>query len=141
MMVKQVQRTSDHIERGERFSAGAFWFIGGGILGLVATIVNSMIDAGFYAAIEHAVGRQACVEGFNPVEIYTMTAFAILSTFATGFWLWHVRVEVGSQSADDDPEWSRFQRRWFTTGIFLVFCLAAPAKWLYMLAIANCYGA
>lgn len=141
MMVKRIERTSERIERDDRFGAGVFWFVSGCILGLVASIVNSMIDAGFYAAIEHAVGRQACVEGWNPVEIYTMFAFAIISSFATAYWLWHVRTEVGLKSVDDDPAWARFQRRWFTTGIFWVFCICAPAKWLYMLAIANCYGA
>lgn len=140
MMVNRLEQLPAGISHDDRFSAATFWFFSGGILGLVTTLINVMIDGGVYIVVQRIVGREACVEGWNPPELYTMFGLAIVSTFAFGFWLWHIRSSVGRNSETDDPEWSGYQRRWFTIGIFSSFCLWAPAKWLFILALANCYG-
>lgn len=131
---------SDYVSSGENFAGGAFYFAAGAIFGVLALMVDGMIDSFPFVVAQKILSRDVCVDGFNGVTVTAIVSFGVISSFFVGRWLFGLRRMIGARPEPGAEDWCAMIRRRFAWGSMLVFVGGTPVKWMFLLIAAYCGG-
>lgn len=126
--------------RGDRAAGGVFYFSAGAILGVIALLIDGMIDAIPFVIGQRALGRDICMDGFPAYMVPVIMTFGVVSSFAVGRWLFGLRRSVGDKPEPGAEPWSAMIRRRFAWGSMSVFCAGTLVNWFLLFVSSYCGG-
>lgn len=130
----------DFVSSSEHFAGGAFYFAAGAIFGVLALMIDVMIDAFPIVVAQRILSRDVCLDGFNGVTVTVIVSFGVISSLFVGRWLYGLRRMIGARPERGAEDWCAMIRRRFAWGSMLVFAGGTPVKWMFLLIAAYCGG-
>jgi hypothetical protein len=120
------------------YSDGAVFVAIGCTFGVLAMLVNAVIDGFAIAFTQSILKRNVCLDGFSDATVVAMLAVAMVTSVLVGMWLYRVRLMVAANPDPGEEARSAMITRRFAQGSMGLFILATPLKWLFVLGMAYC---
>lgn len=126
--------------RDEVRAAKWFWSSVGFIVGVLFLISTLMIDSFVIAALEHALQRSACQDGFDTTTVTGIIVTSVVVSVVVGAWAFRFRKFVGVSDSLETKPLSEVMRRSFTRAMMGTYIACMLPSWILVATMAFCGG-